>query len=84
MSFAFIVMGVLGFFGGRLNDRYGPRLVLAVTGTLFGLGYALLHQVTQPWQLFAWPGQRICPDCEQSGTWRDGECWLPGEHRNDP
>jgi MFS family permease len=53
MSFAFIVMGVLAFFGGRLSDRYGPRLVLAVTGTLFGMGYALLSQVTQPWQLFA-------------------------------
>jgi MFS family permease len=53
MSFAFIVMGVLAFFGGRLSDRYGPRLVLAVTGTLCGTGYALLSQVTQPWQLFA-------------------------------
>ncbi len=52
-SFAFLVMGVLAFFGGRLNDRYGPRLVLAVAGTLCGLGYALLSQVTQPWQLFA-------------------------------
>ena len=53
MSFAFIVMGALAFFGGRLSDRYGPRLVLAVTGTLCGTGYALLSQVTQPWQLFA-------------------------------
>ena len=31
-----------------------------------------------------WQGERICPDCKQSGTWRDGEGWLPGEHRNDP
>jgi MFS family permease len=46
-------MGVLAFFGGRLSDRYGPRLVLAVSGTLCGMGYALLPQVTQPWQLFA-------------------------------
>ena len=53
MSVAFIVMGVLAFFGGRLSDRYGPRLVLAVAGTLCGMGYALLSQVTQPWQLFA-------------------------------
>ena len=52
-SFAFMVMGMLAFFGGRLNDRYGPRLVLAVSGTLCGMGYALLSQVTQPWQLFA-------------------------------
>ncbi len=53
MSFAFIVMGVLAVFGGRLNDRYGPRLVLAVAGALCGTGYALMSQVTQPWQLFA-------------------------------
>ncbi len=53
MSFAFIVMGVLAFFGGRLSDCYGPRLVLAVAGTLCGMGYALLSHVTQPWQLFA-------------------------------
>ncbi len=37
------------------------------------------------WKLFmsAWAGQRICTDCKQSGVWRDGESWLPGEHRND-
>ncbi len=52
-SFAFIVMGVLGFVAGRLNDRYGPRLVLAVAGAMCGTGYVLLSQVTQPWQLFA-------------------------------
>ncbi|MDP6623194.1 MAG: MFS transporter, partial [Alphaproteobacteria bacterium] len=51
-SFAFVVMGVLGFFGGQLNDRYGPRLVLAVAGALCGMGYVLLSQVTEPWQLF--------------------------------
>ncbi len=31
----------------------------------------------------AWQGERICPDCEQSSTWRNGEIWLPGERRND-
>ena len=53
LSFAFVVMGVLAYFGGRLSDRYGPRLVLAVAGTLCGMGYGLLSQVQQPWQLFA-------------------------------
>ncbi len=52
-SLAFIVMGVLGFFGGQLNDRYGPRVVLAVSGALYGIGYVLLSQVIEPWQLFA-------------------------------
>ncbi len=31
-----------------------------------------------------WQGERICPDCKHSVTWRDGEGWLPGEHRNNP
>ncbi len=30
----------------------------------------------------AWQDERICPDCKQSSTWRAGESWLPGEHRN--
>lgn len=55
-SFSFLVMGVLAMFGGRMSDRFGPRLVLGITGTLGGLGYILLSQVTQPWQLFAFYG----------------------------
>ena len=52
-SIAFLVMGLLASFGGRLSDRYGPRPVLAGAGTLVGLGYALLSQVSTPWQLFS-------------------------------
>jgi MFS family permease len=56
LSFAFLVMGVLASFGGHLSDRYGPRRVLAVTGTMCGIGFILLSQVTQPWQLFVFFG----------------------------
>ncbi|NNF80675.1 MAG: MFS transporter [Rhizobiales bacterium] len=59
ISLAFLVMGVLAFVGGRLNDRYGPRVVLSVAGALCGIGYALLSQVTQPWQLFVLFGMFI-------------------------
>lgn len=52
-SLSFLVMGVLAMIGGRLSDRFGPARVLGVTGVLYGLGFALLSQVTQPWQLFA-------------------------------
>lgn len=52
-SLAFFMMGVLAIFGGRLNDRYGPRIVLSISGVLFGFGYALMSQVSEPWQLFA-------------------------------
>jgi MFS family permease len=50
-SLAFLVMGLLAAFGGQLSDRYGPRLVLAFTGTMCGLGFILLSQMNHAWQL---------------------------------
>jgi MFS family permease len=52
-SLAFFVMGLLAIVGGRMNDRFGPRLVLGITGTAYGIGFLLLSQITEPWQLFA-------------------------------
>lgn len=52
MSLTILVMGALGAFGGRLSDLYGPRLVLSVTGALFGLGVAGISLVSEPWHLF--------------------------------
>ena len=52
-SLAFLSMGVLAYFGGRLSDRYGPTVVLATTGLLYGMGFALISVVGEPWQLVA-------------------------------
>ena len=52
-SLAFLVMGLLAYFGGRLSDRYGPTAILGATGLLYGVGYALLSIVGEPWQLVA-------------------------------
>ena len=52
-SLAFLVMGFLAYFVGRLSDRYGPTVVLGTTGMLFGVGYALISIVGEPWQLVA-------------------------------
>ncbi len=49
-SLAFLVMGLLAILAGRLNDRFGPRWVLAGTGVIYGFGYALLSTVNEPWQ----------------------------------
>ena len=46
-------MGLLAYFGGRLSDRFGPTVVLCTTGMLYGVGYALVSIVTEPWQLVA-------------------------------
>ena len=52
-SLAVLVMGVGAIFGGRLSDRFGPTLVLAGSGLMFGVGYALISMVGEPWQLLA-------------------------------
>lgn len=50
-ALAFFVMGVLAMPGGRLSDALGPRIVLACTGTLYGIGFVLMSQVTAQLQL---------------------------------
>ena len=41
-AIAFLSMGILAIMAGRLTDRYGPRIVLGISGVLFGLGFALV------------------------------------------
>ena len=36
-----------------MSDRYGPTVVLGTTGLLYGVGYALISIVGEPWQLVA-------------------------------
>ncbi|MDQ2091299.1 MFS transporter [Marimonas arenosa] len=52
-SLSFFMMGVLAILGGRMNDRFGPRLVLTFTGIAYATGFLLLSQITAPWQMFA-------------------------------
>ena len=51
-SIAFFLMGVLAIVVGQLNDRIGPRLVLGVAGIIYGIGYALMPQISEIWHLF--------------------------------
>ncbi len=51
-SLAFFMMGVLAILAGRLNDRFGPRIVLSVAGVFYGTGFLLLSQVSAPWQMY--------------------------------
>jgi len=55
-SVNFLVAGLLGIFVGSLNDRFGPRLIMAVTGFFFGLGYLLMSQLHAIWQLYLFYG----------------------------
>ncbi|HEY94452.1 MAG TPA: MFS transporter [Dehalococcoidia bacterium] len=51
-SVAFIVMGVSAMLLGILSDRFGPRLILTLSGILFGIGYMLMSQVSTIWQIY--------------------------------
>jgi MFS family permease len=51
-SLAFFVMGAFGILAGRLNDRIGPKILIALSGTSLGIGYLLLSYMQAPWQLY--------------------------------
>ena len=51
-SLAFLIMGAGGMVAGTLNDRIGPRIIMAVSGTSLGIGYILMSRMESPWQLY--------------------------------
>jgi len=51
-SLNMVVQGVLAIAVGRLNDRFGPRIIVTVCGLLMGLGFALVSRVDTVWQLY--------------------------------
>jgi len=55
-SMAFLLMGFLGMLAGNLNDRFGPRAIMTLTGVFFGCSYLLLSQLQAIWQLYLFYG----------------------------
>jgi MFS family permease len=55
-SIAFLTMGIFGVVVGRLNDRFGPRLLMSIAALLLGLGCILMAQLTALWQLYLFFG----------------------------
>ena len=51
-SLAFLMMGAVGILAGRLNDRVGPRVLIAASAGFLGLGYLLMSRMQFPWQLY--------------------------------
>jgi MFS family permease len=68
-SLSWIMQGLLGIIMGRLTDRFGPRVVLTISGFLAGLGYLLMSQLGAVWQLYLFYGVII-----GSGM---GGSWVP-------
>jgi MFS family permease len=44
--------GIFGIGGGRLGDRFGPRLVLTTSALFLGSGYFFMSQINDIWQLY--------------------------------
>lgn len=56
ISLSQIISGLGATTLGRLNDRFGPRLVVTFSGFALGLGYFLMSQVHSIWQLYLFHG----------------------------
>ncbi|MCG8618344.1 MAG: MFS transporter [Desulfobacterales bacterium] len=44
-SVAFFIAGIIAILIGRLNDRFGPRLLMSIAAVFYGLGFGLTSQV---------------------------------------
>ena len=55
-SLTWVFTGFLSIVVGRLNDKFGPRLIMTVAGFEVGLGYLLMSQLNSIWQLYLFYG----------------------------
>lgn len=47
-----VLTGAFSILAGRIADRFGPRLVLTVSGLIVGIGYVLMSRVSSVWQYY--------------------------------
>ena len=55
-SLCIIFSGIGNVIVGRLTDRFGPRMVVAVFGIVMGAGYILVSQIHAIWQFYLYYG----------------------------
>jgi len=58
-SLFMVLHGLLYIVTGRLNDRFGPRVVITTCGFFLGLGYLMMSQISAIWQLYLFYGAII-------------------------
>lgn len=55
-SLALFLSGLLAIGVGRLNDSYGPRLLMGTASIFFGAGLLLMSHVQEIWHLYLYYG----------------------------
>jgi MFS family permease len=55
-SLSWLMQGVSAIVMGKLNDRYGPRVVLTICGILVSSGFLMTTQINARWQLYLFYG----------------------------
>lgn len=58
-SLSMLVFGLFGVGIGGLNDKFGPRMMLSLSGVLLGLGFLLMSQISSIWHLYLLQGLMI-------------------------
>ena len=51
-ALSWLIQGVSAVLMGRLNDRYGPRLVLTLCGIIIAAGILMTTRITAGWHLY--------------------------------
>ncbi|MFC1901120.1 MFS transporter [Chloroflexota bacterium] len=51
-SLGILVNGLLATVAGRLSDRYGPALPLAIASIAMAIGFVLMSRITSLWQAY--------------------------------
>jgi len=55
-SISILIFGVIGVLMGHLTDRFGPRIILTLSGIITGLGYLLMSQINTLWHIYLFMG----------------------------
>ena len=66
-SINLVVQSIACIFTGKLCDKYGPRLVVTICGSLLGISYLLMSQAQVAWHIYIIFG--IFTSIGAAGTW---------------
>jgi len=47
-----VVHGLFYIVTGKINDKFGPRIMVTICGFFFGAGYLLMSRINALWQLY--------------------------------